>query len=123
MAEQSVTVEALVQEAVLRSLTTEVRDKLIGEAIASIMKENPSRSGFGTGEPSDLSVAFKDACRDEVRKYAKQVLEDSEPMKAKLREIVDVALAKFMDSFTVETVGVEIANTLSELITKNMRGY
>lgn len=107
------TVAGLVQEAMLRSLTQDVREKLLAEAVASILK--PQGSGYGQ-RLSPLAEAFTDACVHVMREEAQRMVAADAHVREAITKTVTLAITKWLESDGIDTMATALANALGEKI-------
>ena len=118
MADQAMTVQALVQEVMLRSLTDEAREKLLRDAIADITTRK--KADYGRELPSSLELAFYRVCTDMVRDHLEKALREDVRVKDAIGKIVTETVAALLNRNVVDLAN-GIAATLAEKIARSDR--
>lgn len=84
-------------QAIMGVLTAEVRTELIQSAIRQML--NPSKNSWEKGQ-SPIEVAFLAAANQVAREVALEVVKADEGMKVKLKELLEQAAAKILQTDT-----------------------
>lgn len=92
MTDQENSLDALVKEAMFKSLDQAKRDELVKKALASLLLGREAEYGYGT--TSDLQQAFSLAVREQARIAVKEHIEGDEKIKAAIKTLIHDALDK-----------------------------
>lgn len=98
--------EALVAQAMAEKLSQEAKDKLLTNAIASLLRERKTGSWNET-YPSDLAEAFNKAVRDVAQGKVAEMLKEDTVLKERIKVLVELAVTRIADS-----------DMMAELLTK-----
>lgn len=82
----------VVSAAILTMLTTEVRDKLIADAIAHLL--TPSKDRYGNREESPIEEAFKSALKRIAQQVVNEYVESNTELRATVTDGVHKALTE-----------------------------
>lgn len=108
-------IEQLVQKAMFDALTEEMKAELLTKAIANSFKTPKDR--YGDSGKSDIQLAFDNAVRTHLYKYASDKLEKDEAFATQLEALFkDIAKKLFEDKRS------EIVSAFAERIVKAVNG-
>lgn len=94
----------IVAKAVLDSITPETRERVIKEAVNSVLQKPTKRNSWDT-EKSQFQRSFDNAVEAYVNTYAREVLQNDEAFKAGIQSLfADVAKKLFSDERRDEIV-------------------
>jgi hypothetical protein len=86
----------LLHESILASITPEMRESMIREAVAQLTA--PKESAYGRKDPSTLQMAFKVAVDNLAAQLAREVLEESAELREQIKEKVVEMVTAFVAS-------------------------
>lgn len=110
----------LLAQAVLASLDEVKRDMLIKGAIEFLVTKDTS-GGYGYNRKSPIEDAFNYAVRDVAQKTANDMLTNDSGLQEKLRELVNEALVRLMETNREKTVE-KIADAIAAGMAYRERG-
>lgn len=86
-------VRDVVAKAILESITPEVREKILSDAVAGILTATPAQRGYVNPGQSPLAAAFEQAVAVAVQRVAHEMVAESEEAQTAIRRHVGEAIA------------------------------
>lgn len=107
------TIRGLVSEGIIAQLSGEQREKIIGEALSSILKPGPS--SYGRTEPSPLQLAFNMAVNNVAQRIAVELIEEDPELRTRIKAQV---LAGVENLLTNDSLKWALSNVLDAAVRK-----
>lgn len=111
--------KSLVAKAIVDSLTPEMREKLIADAVTQTLTKPHDNGGYYSNKRSPLQQAFDMAVEQEARKYATEVIANDTAFKEQLRKLFEDVARKLFESNTRDGLVDNIASTITSALTKD----
>jgi len=113
------TLNAALQEAVLRALGENGRELIIREAVAYLTKEEDRGTYGGGKQPSKLRQAMEDAADKIARVVFKEKLENDSEFRSHVEKLYEDATKKFFNAETREKLVDKLADKLSRAFSED----
>lgn len=110
--------KSLVAKAIVDSLTPEMREKLIGDAVTQTLTKPEQTSGYGRSTRSPLQIAFDHAVTNEAERYAREHLANDGAFKAQI-EALFADVAKNLFESNRDDLISSIASTIRSALAKD----
>lgn len=110
-------VRDVVAKAILESITPEVREKILTDAVAGILTASPAQRGYMQPGQSPLAAAFESAVNGAVLSVAREMLAENAEAQAAIKRHVGEAIAALCEgnySGLPEKIGAAIGDWLQE---------
>jgi len=86
----------MVQKAIIDSITPEQRNKLVTEAIESLLQA-PKRDRYGSPTTPPLTQAFERAVETAAYKVVRDMIENDPAVQARIRELVSAPITELCE--------------------------
>lgn len=107
--------KSLVAKSIVDSLTPEMREKLIKDAITNTLQAGSD----GYSKKSPLQQAFNVAVEQEARKYAAHVIAEDAEFQGQIKSLFSDVAGKLFAVETRENLVNNIADTITRALTKD----
>lgn len=106
--------QIIVAKAIMDTMTTESRDALVQQAIATLITPPPKdRNSYSSREPrSPLQEMFEYSVQNVARDMVATIVRDDDAFRARIRELLDAALAKAFEGERGESIINSMADVL-----------
>jgi hypothetical protein len=111
--------KAMVAKSIVDSLTGEAREKLITDAIQSLLAAPRDGSNYYGSKISPLQQAFNSAVEQEARKYAADAISNDPVFKEQIAKLFADVAAKLFDEENRGVMVSNIANVIQRALTKD----
>lgn len=110
--------KSLVAKSIVDSLTPEMREKLIADAVTACLTAPADGSSYGR-KRSPLQQAFDSAVDDAARKYATEIISEDTAFKEQLRNLFEDVSRKIFENEAREQMVSGVADTIVRALTKD----
>lgn len=111
-----VNLEPIVAKAIMETITPEARETLLVKAIQDYLtKSTPGHDRFSQ-RPSPLQEAFNSAVRIQAEKMAREMMNDDEDMKKRLKELLEEVTNRVFTGDAREKLVESMASSLGRAI-------
>lgn len=111
---ESEALQAIVSKAILEGIDADQKQAILEQAVSALIKPQGERR-YGVEPTTPLQDAFDLAVRSVVNSVAREVVEENQELRAKVREMVSQAMAS-----ALENPGTKLQGAVRDAVAENI---